>query len=239
MRHPVMTRALLTLSLTLAGAAAAQSLGAAQSLYNQGKWQDAAAAAAALNTSAGYALAAEATTAGASLSPDNQKKALFQKAQGYARQAIALDKNNADAYFELARAEGRLAQYVGVFQSLPLAKDMKVNLDRAIAINPKLAGAYVALGLWNVNLDSGGLKGAIASQQTGAKKANAAPNFEKAIALEPEKAVHRIEYANALLMLGNKAAAATQLQKAVTLPADTFWEKRDLEAAKARLATLK
>ncbi|SMB93789.1 hypothetical protein [Deinococcus hopiensis] len=238
-----MRATLFLLSLTLAtpallGTAAAQSQASAQALFDQGKWQEAATAAAALNTSAGYALAAESVTAGASLSPDNQKKALFQRAQAYAKQAIAADKNNADAYFELARAEGRLAQYVGVFQSLPLAKDMKVNLDKAIAVNPKLAGAYVALGLWNVNLDSGGLKGAIAASQTGAKKANAVPNFEKAISLEPGVAVHRIEYANALLMLGNKAGAAEQLRKAVTLPAETFWEKRDMEGAKAKLATL-
>ena len=233
-----MRQTLIALSLALATTAAAQSQTAAKALFDQGKWQEAATAAAALNTSAGFALAAEATTAGASLSPDSQKKALFQRAQGYAKQAIALDKNNADAYFELARAEGRLAQYVGVFQSLPLAKDMKANLDKAVTMNPKMAGAYVALGLWNVNLDSGGLKGAIAASQTGAKKANAAPNFEKAISLEPDVAVHRIEYANALLMLGNKAAAAEQLRKAVALPADTFWEKRNLEAAKTKLATL-
>lgn len=233
-----MRRTLLVLTLALLPTAAAQSQSAAQALFDQGKWQEAATAAAALNTSAGYALAAEAVTAGASLSPDNQKKALFQRAQGYAKQAIAADKNNADAYFELARAEGRLAQYVGVFQSLPLAKDMKANLDKAIAMNPKMAGAYVALGLWNANLDSGGVKGAIAKSQTGANRSQTVPNFEKAIQLEPSVAVHRIEYANALLMLGNKAGAAEQLRKAVTLPADTFWEKRDLEGAKAKLATL-
>ncbi|MBB5375255.1 tetratricopeptide (TPR) repeat protein [Deinococcus metalli] len=227
--------AVLALSVT----AAAQSQPAAQALLDQGKWQEAASAGAALNTSAGLTLAAEATTAGASLVPDNQKKALFQKAQDYASAAIAKDRSNADAYFELARAQGRLAQFVGVFQSLGLAKDVKANLDKALELNPKMAGGYVALGLWNATLDSGGLKGAIAVQATGASRSNVAPNFEKAISLEPNTPIHRIEYANALLLQGKKAEAAAQLDKAVAMPAVTFWEKRDLEQAKATLAKLR
>ncbi|WP_216318202.1 tetratricopeptide repeat protein [Deinococcus aestuarii] len=235
MRPARFRSALVTLALSAAVAAGAQSQQAAQALLDEGKWQEAASVAAALNTAAGFALAAEATTAGAGLSPDNQKKALFERAQGYARQAIALDRNNADAYFELARAQGRLAQYSGILKSLGLAGDMKKNLDQALRLNPNMAGAYVALGLWNANLVS---KGFVATQATGASRNQITPNFEKAIALEPDVAVHRIEYANALLLQKNRAGAAAQLQKAVSLPANTFWEKRDLEDAKARLASL-
>lgn len=227
---------IVTAALTLAATASAQSLSAATSLFEQGKWQEAANAAAALNSSEGFALAAEATTAGSALVPDNQKKALFEKAQGYAKQAIAKDKNNAEAYFEMARAQGRLAQFSGILQSLGLAGEMKKNLDMAIKLDPKLPGAYVALGLWNANLVS---KGFIAVQASGANKNQIIPNFEKAISLEPDVAIHRIEFANALILQGRKAEATTQLQKAVSIPAETFWEKRDLEAAKATLAKLK
>ncbi len=231
-----MRKIALTLSLALITAASAQSLQSAQALYDQGKWQDAAAAAADLNTSDGLALAAEATTAGAGLVADGQKKALFEKAQAYAKQAIAKDKNNAEAYFELARAQGRLAQFSGILQSLGLAGDMKKNLDMAVKLDPKMAGAYVALGLWHANLIS---KGFIATRATGADKGQIIPNFEKAIALEPTTAVHRIEYANALILQGRKAEAAAQLEKAISFSATTFWEKRDEETAKATLAKLK
>ncbi|MFC3834873.1 tetratricopeptide repeat protein [Deinococcus rufus] len=226
----------LTLALMLSAPALAQSQQAAQALYDQGKWQEAASAAAALNTSAGLALAAEATTGGASLVPDSQKKALFTKAQDYAKAAISRDPNNADAYFELARAQGRLAQFSGILQSLGLATDMKGNLDKALSLNPKMAGGYVALGLWNANLVA---KGFIAVRASGADRNQIVPNFEKAIALEPNVAIHKIEYANALILQGKKAEAAAQLDRAVALPADTFWEKRDLEAAKATLAKLR
>jgi len=231
-----MRKIALTLSLALITAASAQSLQSAQALFDQGKWQEAAAAAADLNTSDGLSLAAEATTAGAGLVADGQKKALFEKAQAYAKQAIAKDKNNADAYFELARAQGRLAQFSGILQSLGLAGDMKKNLDMAVKLDPKMAGAYVALGLWHANLIS---KGFIATRATGADKSQIVPNFEKALALEPTTAVHRIEYANALILQGRKAEAAAQLEKAISFNATTFWEKRDEETAKATLAKLK
>lgn len=235
-----MKQTLITLTLALLGSAAlAQSQQAAQALFDEGKWQEAASAAAALNTSGGYALAAEATTAGAGLVAAAQKNALFTKAQEYARQAIKLDANNPDAYFELARAQGRLAQSKNPLEQLGLAKEMKANLDKALKLNPKMAGAYVALGLWNATLDAGGLKGAIAKSATGASRAQVVPNFEKAIALEPNTITHRVEFANAYLLMGNKAAAKAQAEKAVTMNANGYWEKRDLATAQAILAQLK
>ncbi len=237
MRKPLILTA--TLILTALGAAGAQSLQSASAQLKSGKWQEAATAAAALNTADGYALAAEATTQGASVSADSQKKAMFQKAQDYAKKAIELNPNSAEAYFELARAQGRMAQYAGIMESLGIAKDMKRNLDKAISLNPKLAGAYVALGLWNANLNS---KGFIATSATGANKNDVVPNFKKALALEPNNPTHRLEYVNAMLLLNasaNKSFAVSQLQAAVAMPATDFWQKRDQDQAKALLAKLK
>ncbi len=230
------TRLLTTLAALLLGQTLAAGLPDAQALLDQGKWQDAANSAAGLKSAEGYALAAQSYTLGAALLPDNQKKAQFQKAQDLAKQAIKLDANSANAHFELARADGRLAQYSGISQSLGLAGEVKRELDTAIKLNPNLAGAYVALGLWNAELTA---KGFIATRATGARRDQIAPNFDKAITLEPGVPSHKMEYANALLLQNNKAAAAAQLQKMIALPANTFWEKRDLEASKAKLANLK
>ena len=229
---------LLATSLTLGALSvgAAAGLSDAQTLLDQGKWQDAATLATGLKTSEGLTLAARATTYGAALIPDDQKRAQFERAQDLAKQAIGLNPNSADAHFELARADGRLAQYSGILKSLGLAGEVKRELDTTIRLNPKLAGAYVALGLWNAELSA---KGFLASQATGASRAQINVNFQRAIALEPATPVHRIEYANALILQNDKATAMAQLQRAVILPANTFWEKRDLEAAKAKLASLK
>ena len=189
----------VVLSATLSfGVASAQSLSAAQAKLDAGDWRGASQAAAALNTSAGYALAAEATTLGASLGGDT--KALYGRAQDYAKKAVSLNPNNAEAYFELARAQGRLAQSAGILQSLSLASSMKNNLQKAIALNPKLAGAYVALGLWHAELWA---KGGAARATTGAKADQVQPNFNKAVNLEPNRIIHRLEYGRALNLLGD------------------------------------
>lgn len=236
-----MRKLLLTLTATLLSAqlAGAASLPEAQKLFDEGKWQDAANMAAGLNTPAGLALAAESTTLGASISPEGQRKALLEKARGYADQGIKLDPNNANANFEKARAMGRLVQYSNnVLQSLGAGKEIKRLLDKTISLDPKMAAAYVALGLWNAELVA---KGGAATLMTGANKNNIVPNFEKAVALEPNNLTHRYEYGNALMTLGksNKPAATAQYQKAISMAPIDFWTKQDLEAAKAKLAALK
>ncbi|MCY1702554.1 hypothetical protein [Deinococcus sp. SL84] len=235
MHKTLMASLTLGAALTL-GTAGAQSLSAAQSKLNAGDWQGAAKAAAALNTSDGYALAAEATTLGTGLTGGG--KAMYTQAQAYAQKAIGLNKNNAEAYFELARAQGRLAQTAGIMQSLSLAGSMKSNLQKAISLKPNMASAYVALGLWHAELYA---KGTAARAATGAKADQVVPNFNKAVSLEPNRIIHRLEYARALMLLGggNKAQAAAQLNKAVSLPATTFWDKRDKQAAQQLLAKLK
>lgn len=234
MRIAIVT-ALLTVS-TVSFAASVQEAGA---LLDRGEWQAAASMATTLNSSDGYALAAKATTLGASVSPQEARKALLVKAQGYANQAIKLNPNSATAYFELSRADGRLAQFVGILQSLGLAGDIKRALTKAIELDPKMDEAYVGLGLWNAELVA---KGFIATQAAGANRGDVIPNFEKAIALAPTAIAHRLEYANALLDLNrgaNKGAAVAQLQKAVSIPPVTFWDKQDIMTAQKKLDSLK
>lgn len=229
----------VTAALALSPLAGAASLADAQKLFDQGKWQEAATMAAGLNTASGLALAAQSTTLGASISPEGQRKAMLDKASAYADQALKLDGNSPEANFEKARALGRLVQYNNnILQNLGTGKEIKRLLDKTISLDPKMAGAYVALGLWNAELAA---KGGAATLMTGANKNNIVPNFEKAVALEPNNPTHRYEYGNALMILGksNKAAALAQYQKAASMTGQNFWSKQDAEAAKAKAATLK
>lgn len=236
-----MHKLILTAVLAVSTVSFAASLNEAQTLLDQGKFREAAEMAEDLGTSDGLALAAQAVTLGAAISAESSRQGMFDRAVNLANKAIAADKNNANAHFELARAQGRLAQYKGIIESLGLAGSVKNELETAIRLDKNLAGAYVALGLWNAELAS---KGLIATLPTGANANNVAPNFEKAIALEPQNPTHRLEYANALMKLANarnknKAKAITILEAAVKLDAKTFWQQRDLDAAKRLLSSLK
>lgn len=230
-----MRKSLLTLALTavssLVSFGFAATLPEVQALLAKGDVSGTVTAGTALNTSAGYTLAAEATSRGATLLPQNQREAAYGMAEEYAKKAVQLDANNANAYMEVARAVGRLAQFKGVLQSLNLAGEVKKNLDTALKLNSKLPAAYVALGLWNaeVPLVAGGSSGQVEV------------NILKAIQLEPTTIIHRIEYSNALLKLSkrNKRRALEQLEQAVKMTPKDFWEKLDLETAKKNLAALK
>lgn len=220
------------------GPATAQSAASARALLADGQWQEAARRATALGTAEGYALAAEALTHGGGLVPDNQKKAVFQQAQEQARKAITAAPNDPEGYLRLAVAQGRLAQFVGILESLGMAKEVRANLERAIRLGMNTAPPYVGLGVWHATIIS---KGSLAAAVAGAKRSDALEAFKKALALEPENLTARLEYANALLLLdsrGNRAAAVAQLQKAVTLTPVDFWQRRDLDAARAQLARL-
>ncbi|MGY2896806.1 hypothetical protein [Deinococcus sp. UYEF24] len=233
MRTLVLTALLAATSISLA-----DSLKEANALLDKGDWQSASSMAVGLGSSDGYAVAAKANTLGASVSADAARKGLLEKAQGYANQAIKLNDANATGYFELARADGRLAQFTGILQSLGLAKDIKAALGKATDLDPRYDEAYVALGLWNAELAA---KGFMVAAATGANAGQVIPNFEKAIAIAPSVIAHRLEYANALLDLNkntNKAAAVAQLQKAVALTPQTYWDRQDQAAAQKKLNDL-
>ncbi len=80
--------------------------------------------------------------------------------------------------------------------------------------------------------------GIVAGVTYGAKKDSAVEHYQKAIKLNPDSAIARIEYANGLLLLygkGKIADAEKLYQEAAKIaPADAM-ERLDVEHAKAEL----
>lgn len=216
----------LVSSLGLAG-----SLKEANALFAKGEVNKTVNMAVSLNTADGYALAAEVLTLSADNAAAGDRESIYNQAEQYARKAIALDPSNFRGPFELSRALGRLAQYRGILQSLELAGEVKSNLEKALNLSPNYAPAYIGLCLWNseVPLIAGGRSGEVE------------PNCNQAIRIEPNVLTHRLEYANALMKVSkrNKRKAIAQLEIAVKLTPRDFWEKQDLEKAKALLNQLR
>ncbi|MBO1438154.1 hypothetical protein [Meiothermus sp. CFH 77666] len=212
-----------------------QNVAAVEKLVDEGKFQEAYEAGLRLGSAEGLILAAKAASYYAGYqAKDSEKADWYGRAEAAARRAIQADNDNAEAYFELARAQGRLSQYRGILESLGLASGIKENLDRTLRLNPRHAGARVALALWHHSLISknvGWLYGA---------NGNAImPLFNEAIQLEPQAIIHKVELAGVLAAQGKKEDARKQYEAALAIAPKTAADRFDQERARREMAALR
>ncbi|MCZ7564172.1 MAG: hypothetical protein M5U08_10615 [Burkholderiales bacterium] len=164
---------------------------------------------------------------------------LLEEAAARAEQAMKAYPKSANAYYCHALALGRYSQGISVAAALKkgLAGKVKTSLEKALALAPKHADAHIALGTWHAEIVSkvGALVGGVTY---GAKKEAAIGHFKQALKLNPDSAIGRIEYANALATLFGDArmAEAEKLyaEAAKCKPADAM-ERLDVELARAEL----
>jgi tetratricopeptide (TPR) repeat protein len=170
---------------------------------------------------------------------EKAKIALFEEAAGWADEFRSKHPKNANAHYLYAFAMGRYSQGISVAKALAqgLGGKIKDALTTAIRLEPKHADANIAYGAYQAEvIDKVG--GIVAGVTYGAKKDSAIAHFEKALKLNPDSAIARIEYANGLIMLFGKSRLdeATKLyeEAAACKPADAM-ERLDVERAKAEL----
>ena len=166
----------------------------ALSLYQAGKYEPAIAAAVAQNNATGFALAARAAL-GEALT---QKPCLscLQRAEGFARKAIAADAHLPDGHTYLAVCLGYQARIIGTVRArlAGYAEDSKTNLDVALASDPHNVLALMALGGWNIEIvHSGGAM--MANMLYGATVEKGTKLFEAAFKAAPGNIVARYQYA--------------------------------------------
>jgi hypothetical protein len=77
---------------------------------------------------------------------------LYRKGELYARRAVALDGEDPEARFHLARALGMAALSVGVRQRVNYAREVRENALAALETLPDHAGALHVMGVWNAEV---------------------------------------------------------------------------------------
>ncbi len=173
-----MKRALIAL-LLIATPASADAL---FDLYAAGKYDEAMREGAAAGTANGFAIAARAALADAALRPAPCLECL-QRAEGFARKAVAADSSQADGHVWLAASLGLEGRITGLLHETRAATDAKDQLDMALKDDPHHAYAMAAMGGWNIELVKGG--GALAAALFGAGEKNALNWFDRAVAASP------------------------------------------------------
>ena len=195
----------------ITGIAGAKSIEGARTAFAEGRFTEAADLARLLETSEGYALAADSLSIyGYYLARDSEKEGLFRRAVELAREAIRLDPANPEAQLQLAHALGRRAQVTGVLKALKegYAGQMRDAVREALRLAPDMASAHLSFAAWHAGVVSNG--GFIASLLYGANEEDALAHFERALELAPQEKIALLEYALGLLSLdsiGNREQA--------------------------------
>ena len=228
--------------LLLAGTAAAQSIEAARSAQDEGRYVEAAELAEVLGTSDGYALAAESLAIhGYYIAGESGREALFTRAMALAEKAVSADPSNPEARFQAAHAMGRYAQTIGPAKAIGSGYVTKIrnSLEEALTLEPEMAAAHLSLATWHAEAIAGA--GIVARLTYGASRKRALSHYEEALRLAPDETVVYVEYANGLLQLNRKKyrkRARDLLERAIETPPKDAFDRLLHERAAAKLAAL-
>jgi FimV-like protein len=159
---------------------------------------------------------------GESLTDATQQKALFRKAERYARLAVQVDSTSAENWFHLARALGRTALSVGVRDRVRYAVEIRKCGQNALAINPDHPGALHVLGMWNAEIKRlSGFERFFAQRFLGggvlgqANWKDAVSYMERAVAVDPDRIAHRLDLAQIYADTGDKEKARATFESVI------------------------
>lgn len=190
---------------------------------------------------AGYSVANKATSIYANYIEKSEAKKLklFQEVAARCEEQQATQPKEASGYYWHAYALGRYAQGISIVKALAegIGNKVKASLDASIKLAPKHADAHIGLGTYHAEIiDKVGSM--IGGLTYGAKKDEGIKCFKKALELNPNSAIARVEYANGLVMLDGKKkmneAVALYEEAAAFEPMDAM-ERLDVEMAKEEL----
>lgn len=216
--------------LLLADAARAQSIEAARTAQAEGRFFEAAELAESLETSEGYALAAEALAIHSYyIAGDGEKQALFERAMQLAQEAIRSDAANPEAHFQAAHTMGRHGQAIGALKaaSKGYAEKVREALESALRLDPDMASAHLSLATWHAEVIDG-VGAFMAGAMYGARKKKALAHYARALELAPDEKVVVVEYALGLLLLDDakyREQARDLFGRALELPSKDAYDR--------------
>jgi len=151
------------------------------------------------------------------------QRRLVADAVSHARAAVEAQPDSAQGHLALSVALGRQALKEGAKTRLALAREIKSEVDRALAIDPTLGRAWHVLAVWNRKISSLNFMERAAANTVlggvpkGASMDNAVTDFKKAIELEPDYVNHHLELGRTYVQLKRNAEAIHELQRVLDL----------------------
>ncbi len=168
-----------------------------------------------------------------------RKLKLYQEVAARCEELQKREPKNANAFYSHAYALGRYSQGISIIKALSqgLGGIVRASLEQALKLQPKHADVYIALGAYHAEIID--KVGALVGGMTyGAKKDVGLEHFRKALKLNPDSAIARIEYANGMIMMlgsGKMKEAEKLYQEAAKCKPEDAMERLDQELAKTEL----
>lgn len=176
--------------------------------------------------------------------PEAEKMKYYKSAEYLAKKAIKVNEASADAHYAYAMALGRINENASSKQKIANAKVIRGQVDRAIALNPKLAGAYHILGRWHRTIagfsaiEKAMINSFFGGVPQGGSYDDAIKSFMTAISLEPKYMNHQYELAQTYYEMGKSVEAKLWAKKALEITPtneDDIKAKKDCEALLKKL----
>lgn len=171
---------------------------------------------------------------------------LFGKGEEYARRAVAVNPDDAEGHFNLARALGRVALSLGTRDRIKYAGEVREHALRALQLNPDHPGALHVMGVWNAEVRRlSGLSRMIARTFLGggvfgeASWDNAVRYMERAVAVDPERLTHHLDLARVYADIGQTDKARAEYELVVNGRATEYNDRFYKEQAAAELEKLR
>jgi tetratricopeptide (TPR) repeat protein len=148
----------------------------------------------------------------------------YQTAEDYARRAIKANPNSTWGHFYLGASLGLIAVVSPVARQVELAEEIRLALEKSLALDAGNGFAYHAYGVWHRKISEiGKMSRVFASVLYGrslpeGSMEKSVEYLKKAIALNPTVIVSRLELANTYMTMEDFQAARTMLSSIRNLP---------------------
>jgi len=163
----------------------------------------------------------------------------YQKSLDFAELAVKANPNESMGYTRRAIANGRVALFKGVWDSIDLVKQVKADCEKAIQLDKENPAAYYVLARTHAKLCE---KPKVIRWPLGLSWANyedARANYEKAIAMRPTFIMYRLDAARTYTELDEYDKAKEQLTKIAALPTEDEDDNQFRKEAKELLEKIK
>ncbi len=145
---------------------------------------------------------------------------VYQQGLDYANRAVKANPNGSEGYTRRAIANGRVALFKGVWDSIDIVKQVKADCEKAIQLDSNNATPYYVLARAHAKLCE---KPKFIRWPLGLAWANldtAAANYEKAIARRPNFIMFRLDAARTYVELEEYQKAKHHLYAITSLPTE-------------------